>query len=303
MAGYARFRRARKSFGSRRGMRRSGGSRGSRYGYKKTGYKKPRFATVGFARDVEKKYHDKTYQGLHSETQTGGPTGVKSSGVTYVSEGWLGYNFGSAENYPNPAIPKSNDMFKGVTNGSTARGRIGNKIKVKYVKGAFTFTAAVLGDGVGIQRAQGGETVAHTVSAGTAAQNYLRTTYRMVIVKDMQVNSTDQHISWSQVFDTENRWAGVHSELNVDNMGRFIVLDDKVFTLDADTPQKTCTFNIGGNALGSVRYNGADDKALTDKGVYVIWAAFVMGVTPSMTLADVDCPSPVGHSRLCFTDE
>ena len=281
MAGYARFRRARKSFGSRRGMRRSGGSRGSRYGYKKTGYRvKPRFATVGFARDVEKKYSDKTYQGTHSEVKTGGVTGRTSSGVTYVSEGWLGYKFGGSETPGQLAEPTSNDMCKGVWSGSSARARIGNKIKVKYVKGAFTFTAAVLGDGTAIQRSQGGETVAHTLSAGTAAQNYLRTTYRMVIVKDMQVNSTDAHIAWSQVFDTNEIWAGVHSELNVDNMGRFIVLDDKVFTLDADTPQKTCTFNIRGSALGSVRYNGGTDISLTDKGVYVIWAAFVMGVTP-----------------------
>ena len=302
MAGYARFRRARKSFGSRRGMRRSGGSRGSRYGYKKTGYRKPRFATVGFARNVEKKYWDKCYQANHSEVLTGSPGSGKSSGVTYISHEWGNYSFGGVAS-SNASV--SNDMFKGLGTGTNARTRIGNKIKVKYVKGAFTFTAAVLGDGVGIQRAQGGETLVHTLNAGTAPQNYLRTAYRMVIVKDVQVNSTDAQLTWAQVFETNvhNSCAGVHSELNVDNMGRFVVLDDRVFTLDADTPQKTCAFSIRGNTLGSVRYNGAGSDALTDKGVYIIWAAFVMGVTPSMTLAEIDCPSPVGHSRLCFTDE
>lgn len=298
MAGYARFRRARKSFGSRRGMRRSGGSRGSRYGYKKTGYRKPRFATVGFARNVEKKYHDKTYQAQHYEVKTLGTS--KAMGVTYISNTWGTYNFGSAETTSGFT---SNDMFKGLVTGTSARSRIGNKIKVKYVKGALTFTAAVLGDGVGVQRAQGGEAMAHIVSAGTAAQNYLRTTFRMVIVKDMQVNSTDTELRWEKVFDTNSVIAGVHSELNVDNMGRFVVLDDKVFTLDADTPQKTCAFNIGGNALGSVRYNGPSGEALTDKGVYIIWAAFVMGVSLQVTLADIDCVGPVGHSRLCFTDD
>ena len=93
------------------------------------------------------------------------------------------------------------------------------------MKGAFTFNAAVLGDGIAIQRAQGGETMAHTVSAATTAQNYLRTTFRMVIVKDMQVNSTDAQLTWAQVFETNtmNDCAGVHSELNVDSMGRFVV--------------------------------------------------------------------------------
>lgn len=299
MAGYARFRRARKSVGSRRGMRRSGGSRGSRYGYKKTGYRKPRFATVGFTRNVEKKYHDKTYHSGHHEVKTMGTSNPKSSGVMYISNAWGTYNFGSADTTGGST---SNDMFKGLVTGTSARSRIGNKIKVKYVKGAFTFTAAVLGDGTGLARSQGGEALAHTFT-GTAAQNYLRTTFRMVIVKDMQVNSTDTELKWSQVFDTNSLIAGVHSELNVDNMGRFVVLDDKVFTLDADTPQKTCTFHIGGNALGSVRYNGPAEDALTDKGVYVIWAAFVMGVSLQVTLAEIDCPLPVGHSRLCFTDD
>ena len=55
MAGYGAFQRARKSFGSRRGMRRSNYSRSGRIGYKKIGSTiKPRFATVGFARNVEK---------------------------------------------------------------------------------------------------------------------------------------------------------------------------------------------------------------------------------------------------------
>jgi len=298
MAGYARFRRARKGFGSRRGMRRSGGSRGSRYGYKKTGYRiKPRFATVGFARNVEKKYFDKTYTADYSEAQSGGPSSGKSNGVTYISSTWRTYSFGAS----GASVVTTNDMFKGLATGTTARTRIGNKVKVRYVKGAFTFTAAVLGDGATAQRAQGGETLAAPSVA--AAQSYLRTTYRMVIVKDMQVNSTEPQVTWAQVFDTTGLQAGVHAELNVDSMGRFAVLDDKIFTLDAETPQKTCTYTISGSTIGSVRYNGPSDTSLTDKGVYIIWAAFVMGVTNTMALADIDCPSPVGHSRLCFTDD
>ena len=84
-------------------------------------------------------------------------------------------------------------------------------------------------------------------------------------------------------------------------MGRFIVLEDKVFTLDSDTPQKTIPFLINGSSIGNVRYNGPAESALTDKGVYVIWAAFVMGYTG--TLNEIEVPSPVGHSRLCFIDD
>ena len=109
-------------------------------------------------------------------------------------------------------------------------------------------------------------------------------------------------MAWQQVFDTTNLQAGVHSELNVDNMGRFMVLEDKVFVLDADTPQKTCPFMVHGSKIGSVRYNGPSDTALTDKGLYIVYAAFIMG-TPGTTLANIQLASPVGHSRLCFTDD
>ena len=122
-----------------------------------------------------------------------------------------------------------------------------------------------------------------------------------MIVKDLQVNSTDNVVRWHTVFDTNNHQAGVHSELNIDNMGRFIVLEDKTFTLDGDDPQKTLRFLINGGSIGSIRYNGPTNTALTDKGVYVIWSAFVMGYNG--TMAEIKIPGPVGNSRLCFTDE
>ena len=85
-------------------------------------------------------------------------------------------------------------------------------------------------------------------------------------------------------------------------MGRFIVLEDKIFTVDGQSPQKTCPFKISGSRLGSVRYNGPSVAALTDKGLYVVWSAFVMGVD-STALTDIALPAPVGHSRVSFTDD
>jgi len=298
MAGYGAFQRARKGFGSRRGMRRSGTGRSNRYGYKKTGGRtKPRFATVGFSRNVERKYFDKTYQAsvLESLTGTSTPSTARNNGVTYISNTWGSYTFGTQIAGAAPAI--NNDMFKGLATGTDARTRIGNKLKPQYLKGSFTFTAALLN--ADATKAQGGEAFA----TATANPNdvYLRTTYRMVIVKDMQVNSTDAQITWPQVFDTTGTQAGVHSELNVDNMGRFIVLQDSTFVVDASSPQKTIPFMISGNAIGSVRYNGPSGTALTDKGVAIIFAAFVMGY--GATAAEVNLQGPVGNSRLCFTDD
>lgn len=256
--------------------------------------KLPRFATVGFARNVEKKYFDKTYQSNSFETLSGATTSVANNGVTYISNTWGTYTFGTQA----ASAATSNDMFKGLDTGTTARTRIGNKLKPNYIKGAFTFTAGLTNIAAG--KAQNGEALDQPVASTT--QQYLRTTFRMLIVKDLQVNSTDVQVQWNQVMDTTGLQAGIHSELNVDNMGRFIVLEDKIFTCDAQNPQKTCPFMINGSRVGSVRYNGPSSAALTDKGLYIVWAAFIMGVD-QLSLPDVSMPSPVGHSRLCFTDD
>jgi len=295
----ARFRRSSSSFSRRRlGTGRGITRRPGLYRSRRRGVFKPRFATVGFSRNVEKKYFDKTYISNSLEVLTGESQGAGrevSNGVTYISNKWGDYSFGTQAQQ----IIQSNDMLKGVATGTTARTRIGNKMKCDYVKGAFTFTAAVV---KGTLNDQGGESyVDGFPSNPPTPENYLRTTYRFVIVKDLQVNSTDTEVTWPQVFDTTGQQAGVHSELNVDNMGRFIVMEDKTFTVDADSPQKTCSFMISGSRIGSIRYNGPGASALTDKGLYVVWSAFVMGYGGKTD--DIKLPSPVGHSRLCFNDD
>lgn len=294
MYGKRRFSRkssSRRSSGSLRGRR--------RFALRKVGRRfvsKPRFAAVGFARDCEKKYFDKAYLSNASEWYASNTAGAQTSaGVTYTSSSWLKHTFGTVVGMPQVV---SNDLTKGLVTGTDARSRIGNKIKPRYLKGAFTFTAATI-DGTQLSP-QEGEQYASVI--GTVSAQYLRTTFRFMIVKDLQVNSTDTHIEWNHVMETAGNTNGVHSELKVDNMGRFIVLEDKMFTVNADSPQKTLPYLIPGSKIGQVRYNGPLDNALTDKGVYVIWAAYVMGFGGS-NLSNIAIPGPVGHSRLCFTDD
>jgi len=284
-----------RSKGSSSSYRRRFGGFG-RFASAKTYGRRVAYTRRGFIKKSgEKKYLDKTYQANANETLTGQTTPRNvNNGVTYISNQWGDYTFGTQQA---TATSVSNDMLKGVATGTTARTRIGNKIKVNYVKGAFSFTAASMEAAPDVV-SQGGESVIDDVEA----RPYLRTTFRFAIVKDMQVNNTETNVTWQQVFDTSGQQAGVHSELNVDNMGRFIVLEDKIFTCDADNPQKTIPFMIKGNRLGSVRYNGPNGTALTDKGLYVIWAAFVMGFAGGNE-GVIGIASPVGHSRLCFTDE
>jgi len=271
----------------------------------------------GYTANTEKKYFDKTYIANSSESLTGVSTipieTSKSNGVMYVSNGWGNYNFRGKSNQ----TAVSNDMLKGLQTGTTATTRIGNKVKINYVKGAFTFTAAAVGTfnttSPNQSPNQGGEAVVGSSLIGAVEYDnirYLRTSFRFAIVKDLQVNSTDLNVTWPMVFGGGSLSLtgvfGLHTELNIDNMGRFIVLEDKTFNLDADTPQKTLQFNVAGNRLGSVRYNGPGELAYTDKGLYVIWSAFVMGYNLEGDMIEsgsIQLPSPVGHSRICFHDE
>jgi hypothetical protein len=60
---------------------------------------------------------------------------------------------------------------------------------------------------------------------------------------------------------------------------------------------------IDGSKIGSVRYNGPNDTALTDKGIYMIYAAYVMGVVGAVTPAMIHLPAVVGNTRMCFSDD
>ena len=221
-----------RSKGSSSSYRRRFGGFG-RFASSKTYGRRVAYTRKGFIKKSgEKKYLDKTYQANANETLTGQTTPRNvNNGVTYISNQWGDYTFGTQQA---TATSVSNDMLKGVATGTTARTRIGNKIKVNYVKGAFSFTAASLEEHMA-EIPQGGERV---VEDFDTKRSYLRTTFRFAIVKDMQVNNAETNVTWQQVFDTSGQQAGVHSELNVDNMGRFIVLEDKIFTCDASNPQK-----------------------------------------------------------------
>nr|UBJ25914.1 capsid protein [Red panda feces-associated circular DNA virus 18] len=269
--------------------------------YKKVGrsfVRKPRFALTGYARNTEKKFFDKTFEGNSDKNATGDTTPLRNNGWMWSSTSWTATSF--ANTGDNPAT--SNDLTKGLGTGTTARTRIGNKVKGCWIKGSITFTAArnigTSGQGEVIHD-QGGEVFADDDIF--TEENYLRTTIRFVIVKDNQVNSVDTYINWDQVFDSTEKTAGVHSQPNIENMGRFTILDDRKFDLYANKPQKTLDFSVSGSSIGNIRYNGPSAQSLTDRGIYIIWAAYSSGL--NLQGKDIDLAGPTGQSRLCFTDD
>ena len=149
---------------------------------------------------------------------------------------------------------------------------------------------------------QGGEEVVNNTANGL---QYLRTSWRVVIVKDTQSNSTDPNITWDQVFSSgvvksNEEVGGINSELNIGNMGRFIILKDMRCELSAERPQATVPFFISGSSVGEVRYNNDTINALTDKGIYIIAANQTTG-TFNVTTTTIPGMCAV-QSRFCFTD-
>ena len=253
---YGRFRRASKSVRSSWGRRRT--TRGTRYGaVRKSRFPgrrfAPRFAVVGFARDSEKKYFDKAIYGVSGGlwTRPNDVVGVGMSIALSKSSGWWGAPMpNSPESSPQGASWQGN-LLRGLPQGTTATSRVGNVINVKYIKGNITVTANTKRNKTTtLNNGQYGEAVVAPVSTGEdSLVQYVRTTYRVVVVRDLQVNSTSTSgVTWDTVFSSVNGTSGVHSELNVDNMGRFRIMMDRIVNLDADDPQKTIPFlfrNIG----------------------------------------------------------
>lgn len=276
----------------------------------------PRFATVGFSRDVEKKYHDGAIMaksGVGARTRPHGDGADPANtdwGWSYESNEWAQYDFDGGASGVGSKI--SNNLVKGIKQGTTARTRIGNKVNVKYIKGTITLGGAKISSAKATVVSQSGEVVVAPVG-GTSIIQYLRTTFRVVLVKDLQVNSADEQIVWDDVFENVGAGGGdyyngvtggVHAELKIANMGRFRILSDSVYETSAVNPQKSVRYLINGRDVGNVRYNSGSDEALTDEGVYVIWAAYVQGITGAALsgLEGMIAPSVVMNKRVCFTD-
>jgi len=266
----------------------------------------PKFAMSGYARDVEKKYLDRALLSLAVSNVTSNTISADTTdGRMYRSTAWNTYTFNTVIS---EATNVTNNLVRAMGQGTTADTRIGNKINVKFVKGAITFTAAQLNSTPTAGANMYGESVGSSVTPTTVRQ-YFRTTIRWVLVKDLQVNSADPQVNWNDVFEsgtkvgdtTDGSVSGVHAELNIANMGRFRVLSDKIFQLDATDPQKTVPFLVPGSQIGTVRYNGPTQTSYSDKGIYLIWAAYTNGIGQEAVNL-VTAPNCTMHSRLCYTD-
>jgi len=205
------------------------------------------------------------------------------------------------ENSPDSLPNVPSNMLARIPQGSTAKMRIGNKVNVKYLKGTTTITAAVV-DGGSIQGGtMNGEVLPDNPAADIIPLVYFKTTVRVLIVKDLQVNNATGNVEWADVMENGFGMFGVFSQLKLENMSRFVVLKDMTFNLDANDPMKTFKWSISGADVGTVRFNSGADTALTDKGIHMIWAMSSVGAGDGLLFNAL--PGAVQTQvRICFTD-
>ena len=292
MVGYGRFRKSSKVNRYYRGKYRSSITSG--YG----SYSKGKKATYrGYYlenREVEKKYADLTMVGvtwlpevISYVANVDGTGGMAVQGVKYMSQ--LRRNIGDGNSF-------GSNLVSIMANGSTAITRTGNKINAKWLDLGVTLEAAK-----SPLNQQGEQVNVEGVVVNPAY--YMKTIYRLVLVKDMQANNPTNTVVWNDVFGRgsagldDGTYFGASDMLDIPNMTRFRIVKDITVTLDADDPLKNVKM---GCSPGMIRYNSAGFNALTDKGFHLVIAQDVLGT--ANTIGSV-IPGIVRLGcRLTFTD-
>ena len=236
--------------------------------------RKLKFATVGFTRDTEKKYADMSMvsptwlpEVISYEATPGTPATAVVQGMKFMSN--LRVASGNANT--------NNNLVAWVSQGTSATARVGNKVKGLWIDLGVTLEAAKS------PLQQFGEQL-NPEGAVVSAEYYMKTNYRVVVVKDLQVNNNTGSISWGDVFGAgssgvDGTYFGSADKLDIPNMGRFRVLKDVRCTVDAENPLMNKKIVVGN--IGDIRYNGAPSPSLTDKGYYILIAQDVLGTATS----------------------
>nr|WDW25875.1 MAG: capsid protein [Cressdnaviricota sp.] len=185
-------------------------------------------------------------------------------GAKALSEGsdaWVQQNSSTVKSYL-PIYQLRGNCVTGVGSGTTAKTRIGNVIAPKYLSVNGALVAASVQPKVGGQYHQDGEAVdtwTESKDAGTTitwVKRFVRTTIRVLVVRDKFMNEKG-YVDYDDVFQgSEANEPQYLWNRKIDTIGRYEILKDKVYNLDADDPQKPIKMLIPLKGKW-IRYNGA----------------------------------------------
>lgn len=213
-----------------------------------------------------------------------------TSTVTAESTGWTNASYGTETSITtlNPSV-QSLLSWLWYDPDSTVGTKDSRSYNVKniMIKANITANTTENDDASGAKEEQGGEQLIGSATEARVKQ-YLRTTYRLVLVEDLNKYTTKTNYTWSDVFADEEypnvtstgQTEGVFSYRNVNTLSRYRVVSDRTVELSADNPSKVLSYYVPNP--GRVRM---DQEIIMDEYVrkpsktyFFVWASCTNGI-------------------------
>lgn len=205
-------------------------------------------------------------------------------------------------------------ILSAIPQGAAVNQRVGNRIMLRHIRFSCILSAAQLLGGnydagglTGVTGNQGAVTES-SGNSGVAAitpQKFIRTTFRIVFVRDRMV-SLNAAVPASpigpSIDDIFEVGGGLYTtaNLNITSLGRYQLLYDRKFTCDSDDPQRSLTVNIPLNT--PCHFGGAGAQDAREGAIY--WLAFATssGIDAGTLAFRIHPPSIANTARLAYTD-
>lgn len=208
-------------------------------------------------------------------------------------------------------------LMSAIAQGAGATQRVGNRIMMRNLRFSCILSAAQLIGGnydaapisgtvgnVGAITESSG-IMAHTGHAGVIPQKFIRTTFRIVFLRDRMVslNTSVPAAPHSPGIDDIFQIGGAlytTANLNLASLGRFQILYDRKFTCDSDDPQRSLTVNLALNA--PCHFGGAGSTDIREGAIYFAAFATTTAIESTTLLSRFYGPSATYNTRLTYTD-
>ena len=209
-------------------------------------------------------------------------------------------------------------LLSHIPQGAGATQRVGNRIMMRNVRFSCILSAAQLKGSIysdsQLSGSNGGTITesAFAVPADAAGpdqaytpQKFLRTTFRIVFVRDRMISLTGSVPSAplspgiNDIFDFGG---GLYTTANLAlaSLGRYQFLYDRKFTCDSDDPQRSLTLNVSLNA--PCHFGGAGQTDIREGAIYWMAFATTTGIDSASVVGRFFGPSLSYNTRLAYTD-
>lgn len=209
-------------------------------------------------------------------------------------------------------------LLSNIPGGSQVDQRVGNVVRAQHWRVRMVLGAAqLIGSSINALQIQGTndnfgqvtESAGNVVSGDepfSTPQKYIRTTFRVVLLRDTQVSlsavvpSAPISPSVDDIFSAPGGVSFVLANLNVQTLGRYSILYDRNFTCDSDDPQRSLVVNIPMSA--PIRFGGASGTDIRAGHLYMCIFAQSAGLNSSLIGSKFHGPNIVWSSRIKYSD-